>query len=327
MGRLSALLLLLMPLVGMSAGNQYDYAYRSTAWDVSYADMSSSSSFSSFKSEMVTKLVSANVLISAGTLTNTTPPALGSTTSYSVSFPSGPTLASLVRIPSSIDSTKPVIYVFSAWGNAANETMGALFQADGYIVVEIQYQSWYAGLSALYTNYGYLPVWGVVAHRVAEAIDQILPSHSGYSIVSSATGSLVTPFFVLYHQTPKAIVTNGVLLSLDWLRRNYRYPGTPNIWDLGYVDSYTPVFMTMACIPMQFQIGTADSFYPDVSPISPSSPYTGSDRGQTLDESYGQYLLLEKSWHLSGTTIELSKTAMGHLEPDYTKALVFIQAH
>ena len=324
----AAFVIALLALALPAHAQQYSYTYRSDAEDVPMSALASGSGLSAWASTFENYARSVTPAIGTCALTDTTPIPAGSVVTRSCAFGSGPTLSVKIRTPTTITASRPAIFVLSAWGVGANETVGAAAAADGYVAVEVSYQDWYSALAPLYPSGGYLPVWGRVAARIMDQVDAVLPAHDGYSVISSATGSLVAPFFVTWRTTqPRAIVTNGVLLSLDWLRRNYRYPGLPNIWDIGYVGSFTPVYLTMAPTPTQWQMGTTDAFWPDLGPLPPSGPFVGTDRGQTSDEAYGQFLVLQRGWSVLGGATTLHTGTQGHLEPDYAAAIAFIAAH
>ena len=315
-----ALLFALSFAVPASAQAQHDYAYWADARDIPFAALESGAGIPAWVADFEAYIEGATPAISACAVTNATPIAPASTVTRGCAFPSGPTLNVTVRTPATIAPGRPVIYVLSAWGNVQNETVGIQAKADGYVVVELTYQYWYEALAPLYGAGGYLPVWGRIASRVAEQVEPLLPAHSGYAVISTATGSLIAPYFVMWRSQPRAVVTNGVLLSLDWLRRNYRVG--PNFWDLGYVNSYAPVFLTMAPAPVQWQMGTSDAFWPSTAPLEGHTL-----RGQSTDEAYGLFATLDRGWGLLGGETEIHFGANGHLAPDYAAAMAFVEAN
>lgn len=319
---LAALLFALSLTAPAWAQAQYTYAYRTDAQDVPFAALEDGAGFAAWASGFESFAESATPALSVCALTNTAPIPPASTVTRGCAFPSGPTLNVTVRTPTTITPGRPVIFVLSAWGNVQNETVGTQAKADGYVVVEMTYQYWYDALAPLYASGGYLPVWGRAAARVAEQIEPVLPAHSGYAVISSATGSLIAPYFVMWRSQPRAVVTNGVLLSLDWLRRNYRIANVPNMWDLGYVNSYAPVFLTMAPAPVQWQMGSTDAFWPQIAGLP---GYTL--RGQTTDEVFGLFETLDRGWNLLGGDTHIHFGTNGHLEPDYAAAIAFVEAH
>lgn len=319
MKRLLAVLLLWCAAPLAHAVPQYEYAYRPDARDLSFASIVTGSGYTANASAFKAYIRNATPAISACALTDTSAVLLGATQTRGCAFPAGPTLNVRVRTPAAVTPSRPVIYLLSAWGNAAADTVGSRAQADGYVVVELTYQYWVDALAPLYGAGGFTPVWGRVAALVADQVEPVLPAHTGSAVISSATGSLVAPYFLLWRDPPRAVVTNGVLLSLDWLRRNYRVG--PNYWDLGYVNSYAPVFLTMAPAPTQWQMGTTDAFWPNTAPLPNAS------RGQGADEAFGLFSTLERGWTLSGGDADLYLGAQGHLEPDYAAAIAFIAAH
>lgn len=249
----------------------------------------------------------------------------GETRVVSCAFSSGPTLSVTVRAPAVVDPKKPAVTVFPAWG--ADGPSAVSFANDGYITVLVRFQDWYDALAPLYNQNGYLPIWGVIADRIMDQVNAILPAHEGEAVVSSATGSLVAPFYVLYRADVRVIVTNGVLLSLDWLRRNYRYTAWPNIWDHGLAISYTPIYLTMAHIPTQFQMGRADAFFPNIAPVPGAPSFSGYPRGQMTDEVLGQFLVLQKGWDLMGNKASMFIGPQSHLAVDHPAALAFVAEH
>lgn len=301
------------------------YTYFPNMTDIPVEALFDATAAGNFVSSFRTTLRNATAKASACNAVNTTPIVAGETRNAAFSFPSGPTLNVTVKAPSVIDPDKPVVVVLPAWGGGTgNET--DLFLADGYIVVLIRFQDWFTALAPLYNSSGYLPIWGMVADRIMDALEPLLPAHDGEVISSSATGSLVAPFYAMYRSNVKAIVTNGVMLSLDWLRRNYRITGLANIWDHGLVVSYAPIFVTMAPVPVQHQMGTADGFWPNPAPQPASGTFEGVARGQDIVEVFGFYSILESVANNVGQSIELHQGAQGHLAIDYPAALAFIQS-
>lgn len=317
-----AIALLIIP---SSVAVGFDYAYPAGVKDVPLSAFNSASAMGAFASSYRATLTGATWQPGTCTLTNGSVIAPGETRVVSCGFVGGPTLSVKVRAPSIIDAAKPYVAVFPAWGS--DEPAALSFVADGYVTVHVKFEDWFDALAPLYNQNGYLPVWGVIADRIMDQVEAILPAHTGEAIVSSATGSLVAPFYALYRSDVRSIVTNGVLLSLDWLRRNYRFDTVPNFWDHGLALSYTPIYLTMAPTPTQWQMGTADGFYPDNTPLAASPHFSGTPRDQTTDEVLGQFLVLEKGWALLGGAAEMHVGSEGHLAVDYSAALAFVAAH
>lgn len=308
-----------------SAAAAYEWSYSQLVQDVPMTAFESLSAMQTWAVGYETALKNATWQPSTCNLVNPPSIGLGQTVTLTCSFPSGPSLSVKVRTPTAIDAAKPMVVVLPAWG--ADEPAAVSFQADGYVTVHIKFQDWHTALTALYAANGYLPIWGVIADRIMDQVEPLLPAHDGEAVVSSATGSLVAPFYAMYRTDVRSVVTNGVLLSLDWLRRNYRYAGLPNIWDHAMAISYTPVYLTMLGTPAQWQMGTADGFYPNPLALPASGGFAGAPRGQTVDEVLGQFLVLEKAWDMAEAPIEMAIGPQGHTAVNYAAALAFVAAH
>lgn len=343
----SLLFLALLP-AAMAASADYPYpGYPVTPLDIPLATVldPDPATFTAWQATATTKIKAgmaqgAGTLWSAGNLTNSSPLPLNSFLAKTVSFPSGPTLGIGIRTPAVIDPDKPVIYVLSAWGRVLVETIGAAFQADGYIVVECPYETWYktnvyGGLPA---TYGYTQLFARSCFRVIEAIEPVLGAHTGNAIVSTATGSLVAPFLAVWlrdaGKTPRSMVANGVLLSLDWLRHwNPTGSPVPLFWDINRsnfgTNGFETIWAAIAPIPTQFQMSPQDAFYPGWGPIPPYNGLSGTARGTMTIEVYGMFAMLRDLWAKLGSSdmVLAPPASNGHLEPDYPAALSFVQAH
>lgn len=250
-------------------------------------------------------------------------------------FADGLTISSLLAVPKKIDPSKPVIvaihgHELNHWGEAPYE----LFDHDwaerwaqaGYVVWAPSHL-WYTQLASLYAKHDYPIVWVRMLERLFDASRRYLPAHSGYVATGHSAGGLSASMLVALRPEFRAGVFSGSFIPLDYLRETYRIAGHPNNWDIRGILSYDSIYALMAPRPVQWQIGKEDPFFPrNTGQPASGCCYTGTDRGVSVTETFGELFVLRKVWAMTGgPQPQLDIHKGGHVY-DFPAALTFVRS-
>jgi hypothetical protein len=119
----------------------------------------------------------------------------------------------------------------------------------------------------------------------------------------------------------------GSFTVLDFNREQYRIKGHPNNWDVSWLNSYSTIFALIAPRAAQWQLGRKDNFWPRPSEGvgTANRSWPGFARAPMADETWGQFLVLERIWRKFGARPDLRVHDGGHIV-DYQAARAFVEA-
>jgi hypothetical protein len=199
------------------------------------------------------------------------------------------------------------------------------FAEAGYVVWAPQHL-FYKALAPLYDEFDHTLVWAKVESVLLDAIRPHLPQYDQMAIAGLSSGGLTGPTMMAFRSDIKVGVFAGSLLSLDYLRENYRIKGHPNQWDMRMLTSYAPLYMLIAPRPVQWQMGRKDDFFPSTSPMAPKDNwFPGTPRGVMTSEVVGEFLMLKEVWGKMGAPVSLLLHSGGH-NFDFEAGAAFIDA-
>jgi len=117
----------------------------------------------------------------------------------------------------------------------------------------------------------------------------------------------------------------GSFTVLDFNREHYRIKGHPNNWDISWLNSYSTVFALITPRAAQWQLGRKDNYWPKPGPGVGATDrrFPGFARAPMADETWGQFLILERIWQKFGVKPDFHVHDGGH-EVDYNAARSFL---
>ena len=92
------------------------------------------------------------------------------------------------------------------------------------------------------------------------------PAFTGYAALGLSSGAATASILTAWRPEVESGIYAGSLIPLEWFRREYRISGHPNNWEMKGVYSYLPFYMLATHKRQQWQMGTADSLFPDGKP-------------------------------------------------------------
>lgn len=250
-------------------------------------------------------------------------------------FPSGPTIPTLLAIPTVVDPKKPVIIAIHGHEIAARGTVPVDMFATGYwperwaqagYIVWAPSHLWYTQLSPLYMQgHSYHVVWVRMLSRLLDASMPFFPAHSGIVASGLSSGAVSASFLMAYRPDIDEGVFAGSLIGLTYLRENYRIQGHPNQWDVKQIYDYAAIYALIAPRSVQWQMGRQDTFFPKTTPVWPSgTAFPGLPRPVSVQDFMGEWLLLDRIWANEGGVAKLFIHPNGHVF-DFDAARQFLE--
>jgi hypothetical protein len=203
----------------------------------------------------------------------------------------------------------------------------AMVQA-GYVVITPSHLP-YDQLGSLAPNHDYHAVWTKFVWDIVTAsmgMPSGMPAFSGMVAAGLSSGGTTASMLMAWRPEISRGVFSGSLLSMEFMRQNYRIPGHPDSWNLRNVYGYMPYYLLCADRRVQWQLGQGDSFYPDHTALAPINPwFPGTDRDVMTTEVLGDYLPVRDAANKLGGVADLLIHSGGH-EFRVTEALSFLSA-
>lgn len=171
----------------------------------------------------------------------------------------------------------------------------------------------YDALPQFRPAHDYHILWTKMESVMLDAALPLIPAHEGTAVVGLSSGGTTGAFLMAYRRDIGVGVFAGSLVSLGYLRENYRVVNHPDQWDVRMLMSYAPVWALIAPRPVQWQMGRRDGFFPRTTPLGPiGSWFPGTRRGVMTTEMVGEFLAMREIWRKAGGDISLSIHDGGH---------------
>lgn len=252
-------------------------------------------------------------------------------------FPGGPDIPTLLAVPDVIDPTKPIIIAIHGHEIPERGTVPASMFNPGYwpekwaqagYVVWVPSHLWYTQLAPqIAAGHSHHIVWTKMLSRVLDASIPYFPGHNGMVATGLSSGGVGASFLMAYRSDIDKGVFAGSLISLDYMRENYRIQGHPNQYDVKQIFDYAPIYALIAPKPAQWQMGRQDTFFPKTTAVGPSgTAFPGLPRPVSAQDFMGEWLLMKRVWEIKGGTPDLYVHSGGHIF-DFPAAKTFVEAN